>query len=218
MPHLWGEVLHPLWSWLHELNRPWWLRVHLQCLLGKGTRTVDLNAAACVIIGCRGKKNAELRFSASLEKREPGHDVETCLGIMYLHPDDLFCPLSNDIWKMRSFSLLISVFFLLSLQTFMVLNKGKAIFRFSATSAVYIFSPLHSIRSIAIKILVHSYPFSPDLFLFDGSRRVIFSQTLLPVTLISLIWMTFVIKFWWAKHPYWLLKKDSGNRSHIRRY
>ena len=44
------------------------------------------------------------------------------------------------------------------LQTFIVLNKGKAIFRFSATSALYIFSPFHPIRRIAIKILVHSYP------------------------------------------------------------
>ncbi len=44
------------------------------------------------------------------------------------------------------------------LQTFIVLNKGKAIFRFSATSALYVFSPFHPIRRIAIKILVHSYP------------------------------------------------------------
>ncbi|KAM4557476.1 sodium channel protein type 2 subunit alpha-like [Fundulus diaphanus] len=42
-------------------------------------------------------------------------------------------------------------------KTFIVLNKGKAIFRFSATSALYIISPLHFIRSIAIKILVHAY-------------------------------------------------------------
>lgn len=45
-----------------------------------------------------------------------------------------------------------------SLQTFIVLNKGKAIFRFSATSALYMFSPFHPIRKFAIRILVHSYP------------------------------------------------------------
>ncbi|KAG7455504.1 hypothetical protein MATL_G00257440, partial [Megalops atlanticus] len=39
---------------------------------------------------------------------------------------------------------------------FIVLNKGKAIFRFSATSALYIFSPFHPIRRISIRILVHS--------------------------------------------------------------
>lgn len=53
----------------------------------------------------------------------------------------------------------IFFFFSPPLQTFIVLNKGKAIFRFSATSALYIFTPFHLIRAIAIKILVHSYPF-----------------------------------------------------------
>uniref|UniRef100_G1KIU2 Sodium channel protein n=1 Tax=Anolis carolinensis TaxID=28377 RepID=G1KIU2_ANOCA len=38
-------------------------------------------------------------------------------------------------------------------KTFMVLNKGKAIFRFTATRALWIFSPFHPIRRLAIKIL-----------------------------------------------------------------
>ncbi|XP_062847301.1 sodium channel, voltage gated, type V-like, alpha b [Trichomycterus rosablanca] len=41
-------------------------------------------------------------------------------------------------------------------RTFIVLNKGKALFRFSATSALYIFSPFHPIRRLSIRILVHS--------------------------------------------------------------
>ncbi|XP_021568854.1 sodium channel protein type 3 subunit alpha [Carlito syrichta] len=41
-------------------------------------------------------------------------------------------------------------------KTFIVMNKGKAIFRFSATSALYILTPLNPVRKIAIKILVHS--------------------------------------------------------------
>ncbi|KYO17917.1 hypothetical protein Y1Q_0011559 [Alligator mississippiensis] len=41
-------------------------------------------------------------------------------------------------------------------KTFIVLNKGKAIFRFSATSAVYMLTPFNPLRKIAIKILVHS--------------------------------------------------------------
>uniref|UniRef100_A0A8C4V7U9 Sodium channel protein n=1 Tax=Falco tinnunculus TaxID=100819 RepID=A0A8C4V7U9_FALTI len=45
-------------------------------------------------------------------------------------------------------------------KTFIVLNKGKAIFRFSATSALYVLTPFNPLRKIAIKILVHSYPFS----------------------------------------------------------
>ncbi|KAM8933347.1 sodium channel protein type 2 subunit alpha-like isoform 2-T2 [Pelodytes ibericus] len=41
-------------------------------------------------------------------------------------------------------------------KTFIVLNRGKAIFRFSATSALYILTPLNPLRKISIKILVHS--------------------------------------------------------------
>ncbi|XP_071758265.1 sodium channel protein type 3 subunit alpha-like [Centroberyx gerrardi] len=50
----------------------------------------------------------------------------------------------------------IDPFYFKNQRTFIVLNKGKAIFRFSATSALYIFTPFHFIRSIAIKVLVHS--------------------------------------------------------------
>lgn len=50
-------------------------------------------------------------------------------------------------------------------QTFIVLNKGKTIFRFSATNALYILSPFHPVRRAAVKILVHSYPLLPALVL-----------------------------------------------------
>ncbi|XP_041936586.1 sodium channel, voltage-gated, type I like, alpha b isoform X2 [Alosa sapidissima] len=40
--------------------------------------------------------------------------------------------------------------------TFIVLNRGKAIFRFNATPALYILSPFNLMRRIAIKVLVHS--------------------------------------------------------------
>ncbi|XP_063070137.1 sodium channel, voltage-gated, type I-like, alpha [Engraulis encrasicolus] len=42
-------------------------------------------------------------------------------------------------------------------KTFIVLNKGKAIFRFNATRALYILSPFNPIRKLAIKILVHRW-------------------------------------------------------------
>uniref|UniRef100_A0A3Q3B5G1 Sodium channel protein n=1 Tax=Kryptolebias marmoratus TaxID=37003 RepID=A0A3Q3B5G1_KRYMA len=45
-------------------------------------------------------------------------------------------------------------------KTFIVLNKGKTIFRFSATPSLYIISPFNLFRRIAIKILIHSYPFN----------------------------------------------------------
>uniref|UniRef100_A0A7M4FFF2 Sodium channel protein n=1 Tax=Crocodylus porosus TaxID=8502 RepID=A0A7M4FFF2_CROPO len=56
-------------------------------------------------------------------------------------------------------------------KTFIVLNRGKAIFRFSATSALYILTPFNPLRKTAIKILVHSYPFQAlgsKLFTFYG--------------------------------------------------
>uniref|UniRef100_A0A8C3T832 Sodium channel protein n=1 Tax=Chelydra serpentina TaxID=8475 RepID=A0A8C3T832_CHESE len=54
-------------------------------------------------------------------------------------------------------------------RTFMVLNKGKTIFRFTATRALCIFSPFHSIRRAVIKILVHKYPFkTPGKYTFTG--------------------------------------------------
>uniref|UniRef100_UPI0037E891E9 sodium channel protein type 2 subunit alpha-like n=1 Tax=Semicossyphus pulcher TaxID=241346 RepID=UPI0037E891E9 len=50
----------------------------------------------------------------------------------------------------------IDPFYYKNQRTFIVVNKGKAIFRFSSTSALYIFTPFHFIRTIAIKVLVHS--------------------------------------------------------------
>uniref|UniRef100_A0A8D0G386 Sodium channel protein n=1 Tax=Sphenodon punctatus TaxID=8508 RepID=A0A8D0G386_SPHPU len=51
-------------------------------------------------------------------------------------------------------------------KTFIVLNKGKTIFRFSATPALYMLSPFNLLRRISIKILVHSYPF--QVYTFTG--------------------------------------------------
>lgn len=45
----------------------------------------------------------------------------------------------------------------------MVLNKNRTIYRFSAKRALFIFGPFNSIRSLAIRISVHSYPFVASL-------------------------------------------------------
>ncbi|XP_030614766.1 sodium channel, voltage-gated, type I-like, alpha isoform X2 [Archocentrus centrarchus] len=44
-------------------------------------------------------------------------------------------------------------------KTFIVLNKGKLIFRFNANPALYLLSTFNPLRRISIQILVHSYPF-----------------------------------------------------------
>ncbi|NWT73594.1 SCNAA protein, partial [Prunella himalayana] len=41
-------------------------------------------------------------------------------------------------------------------KTFMVLNKRRTIFRFTATHALLIFGPFNPVRKKAIKILIHS--------------------------------------------------------------
>uniref|UniRef100_A0A8C4YNR0 Sodium channel protein n=1 Tax=Gopherus evgoodei TaxID=1825980 RepID=A0A8C4YNR0_9SAUR len=62
-------------------------------------------------------------------------------------------------------------------KTFMVLNKRKTIFRFTATRALCILSPFHPIRRTAIKISVHSYPFSWKSKFRDWSKYVEYTFT-----------------------------------------
>ncbi|XP_020753607.2 sodium channel protein type 10 subunit alpha isoform X2 [Odocoileus virginianus] len=50
-------------------------------------------------------------------------------------------------------------------RTFMVLNKGRTISRFSATRALWLFSPFNLIRRTAIKVSIHSYPLWFSLFI-----------------------------------------------------
>lgn len=46
-------------------------------------------------------------------------------------------------------------YFLFLFQTFVVISKGKDIFRFSASKACYLLDPFNPIRRVAISILVH---------------------------------------------------------------
>ncbi|POI25556.1 hypothetical protein CIB84_010696, partial [Bambusicola thoracicus] len=46
----------------------------------------------------------------------------------------------------------------MDLMTFMVINKRRTIFRFTATPALCILGPFNPVRKAAIKILIHSYP------------------------------------------------------------
>lgn len=175
MPHLLGERFSLLWSCLHYLNWPhsrlrvWTLAAFLEAevlmveVYTDGRQSARLNTAA-IISSPLGKDNrwtAELRAAVEFSWRTNKkwwenldiHIQMACYNLFYLQI------VNTNIWKMWFFFWVISVFSFFLLQTFIVLNKGKAIFRFSATSALYIFSPFHFIRTIAIKVLVHSYPF-----------------------------------------------------------
>lgn len=75
-----------------------------------------------------------------------------------LHISHITNKVSRDKTKFCMVQILTN--FVLSLfQTFIVLNRGKAIFRFNATPALYILSPFNPLRRVAIRVLVHSYPF-----------------------------------------------------------
>ncbi|XP_043978020.1 sodium channel, voltage gated, type VIII, alpha subunit b isoform X4 [Gambusia affinis] len=71
----------------------------------------------------------------------------------------------------------------LNQKTFIVLNKGKTIFRFSATPSLYIISPFNPFRRIAIKILIHS----------------LFSMIIMCTILTNCIFMTFSDPPEWSK-------------------
>ncbi|XP_070759598.1 sodium channel, voltage gated, type VIII, alpha subunit b isoform X3 [Enoplosus armatus] len=71
----------------------------------------------------------------------------------------------------------------LNKKTFIVLNKGKTLFRFSATPSLYILSPFNLLRRIAIKILIHS----------------LFSMIIMCTILTNCIFMTFSDPPEWSK-------------------
>ncbi|XP_069395189.1 sodium channel, voltage gated, type VIII, alpha subunit b isoform X4 [Paralichthys olivaceus] len=71
----------------------------------------------------------------------------------------------------------------LNKKTFIVINKGKTIFRFSATPSLYILSPFNLLRRIAIKILIHS----------------LFSMIIMCTILTNCIFMTFSDPPEWSK-------------------
>uniref|UniRef100_H0WRG0 Sodium channel protein n=1 Tax=Otolemur garnettii TaxID=30611 RepID=H0WRG0_OTOGA len=75
-------------------------------------------------------------------------------------------------------------YYLTQKRTFVVLNRGKTLFRFSATPALYILSPFNLIRRIAIKILIHS----------------LFSMIIMCTILTNCVFMTFSNPPDWSKN------------------
>ncbi|KFV06153.1 Sodium channel protein type 5 subunit alpha, partial [Pterocles gutturalis] len=99
-------------------------------------------------------RNAKQEYREQLgeeEKPQPQFDLQACKKLPDIYgtvPPELIGEPLEDLDPFYN-----------DRKTFIVLNKGKTIFRFSATPALYILSPFHPIRRAAIKILVHSYPF-----------------------------------------------------------
>uniref|UniRef100_A0A8C9RZL1 Sodium channel protein n=1 Tax=Scleropages formosus TaxID=113540 RepID=A0A8C9RZL1_SCLFO len=98
----------------------------------------------------RPKPESSHRSDADENKPHPNTDLEAGRSLPFIYgdvpPDMVAVPLEDlDPFYMNQ-------------KTFIVLNKGKTIFRFSATPSLYILSPFNLFRQIAIKILIHSYP------------------------------------------------------------
>uniref|UniRef100_G3TVK8 Sodium channel protein n=1 Tax=Loxodonta africana TaxID=9785 RepID=G3TVK8_LOXAF len=81
-------------------------------------------------------------------------------------------------------------------KTFMVLNKKRTIYRFSAKHALFVFGPFNPIRSLAIRVLIHSYPFT-----------TVFSVFIICTVTVNCVFMASIP----AKH-------NSGNDSNIPEY
>uniref|UniRef100_A0A665VRP5 Sodium channel protein n=1 Tax=Echeneis naucrates TaxID=173247 RepID=A0A665VRP5_ECHNA len=97
------------------------------------------------------KQDSSYRDDDDENKPKPNSDLEAGKSLPYIYgdipPGMVAVPLED-----------LDPYYLNSQKTFIVLNKGKTIFRFSATPALYFISPFNLVRRIAIKILIHSYP------------------------------------------------------------
>uniref|UniRef100_A0A8C2GV84 Sodium channel protein n=1 Tax=Cyprinus carpio TaxID=7962 RepID=A0A8C2GV84_CYPCA len=93
----------------------------------------------------------------------------------------------------------IDPFYFQNKRTFIVLNKGKAIFRFSATSALYIFSPFHPIRRASIRILVKNNNVLMFLLL-SLTGATLFSLFIMCTILTNCCFMAMSEPAQWAKY------------------
>lgn len=127
------------------------------------------------------EEEARLQRNKQMEieepERKPRSDLEAGKNLPLIYgdppPEVIGIPLEDLdpyysdkkvwVWEDTLSLCLLSVcplgsWFLSLSQTFIVLNKGKAIFRFSATPALYMLSPFSIVRRVAIKVLIHAYP------------------------------------------------------------
>ncbi|MEQ2283271.1 Sodium channel protein type 8 subunit alpha [Ameca splendens] len=98
------------------------------------------------------KQDSSYRDDDDENKPKPNSDLEAGRSLPYIYGDIpkgmVAVPLED-----------LDPYYVNSQKTFIVINRGKTIFRFSATPALYFISPFNLVRRIAIKILIHSYPF-----------------------------------------------------------
>uniref|UniRef100_A0A1A7WVE3 Sodium channel protein n=1 Tax=Iconisemion striatum TaxID=60296 RepID=A0A1A7WVE3_9TELE len=122
------------------------------------------------------KQDSSYRDDDDENKPKPNSDLEAGKSLPYIYGDPpkgmVAVPLDD-----------LDPYYLNSQKTFIVLNRGKTIFRFSANPALYFISPFNPVRRIAIKILIHS----------------LFSMIIMCTILTNCIFMTFSDPPEWSK-------------------
>ncbi|KAM9444994.1 sodium channel, voltage gated, type VIII, alpha subunit a isoform 3-T3 [Clarias gariepinus] len=101
------------------------------------------------------KPDSSYRDDDDENKPKPNSDLEATKNLPFIYGDIPPGMVATPLEDLDPFYL--------NKKTFIVVNKGKTIFRFSATPSLYIISPFNLLRRIAIKILIHSYPFNMHL-------------------------------------------------------
>uniref|UniRef100_A0A8B9VTL8 Sodium channel protein n=1 Tax=Anas zonorhyncha TaxID=75864 RepID=A0A8B9VTL8_9AVES len=128
----------------------------------------------------RPKQDSSHRDDDEDSKPKPNSDLEAGKNLPFIYGD---IPKGLVAVPLEDFDP-----YYMTQKTFVVLNRGKTLFRFSATPALYILSPFNLFRRIAIKILIHSYPF------------YLFSMIIMCTILTNCVFMTFSNPPEWSKN------------------
>ncbi|XP_054831320.1 sodium channel protein type 8 subunit alpha isoform X5 [Eublepharis macularius] len=123
----------------------------------------------------RPKQDSSHREDDEESKPKPNSDLEAGKNLPFIYGD---IPKGLVAVPLEDFDP-----YYMTQKTFVVLNRGKTLFRFSATPALYILSPFNLLRRIAIKILIHS----------------VFSMIIMCTILTNCVFMTFSNPPDWSK-------------------
>ncbi|KAM6966795.1 sodium channel protein type 4 subunit alpha B [Tautogolabrus adspersus] len=96
----------------------------------------------------RKEKNIEI---AEENLPKPASDLEAGKTLPFIYGDPPSDLLNTPLEELDPFYQ--------SQMTFIVLGKGNVIYRFNAEPACYLLTPFNPLRRIAIKVLIHTYPF-----------------------------------------------------------
>uniref|UniRef100_A0A8D0E953 Sodium channel protein n=1 Tax=Salvator merianae TaxID=96440 RepID=A0A8D0E953_SALMN len=136
----------------------------------------------------RPKQDSSHRDDDEESKPKPNSDLEAGKNLPFIYGD---IPKGLVAVPLEDFDP-----YYMTQKTFVVLNRSKTLFRFSATPALYILSPFNLLRRIAIKILIHSYPFNIIYCPFCGH---ISCMIIMCTILTNCVFMTFSNPPEWSK-------------------